>query len=303
MDELGVKYEIEDQYNDTVPQGTVIEQDQAPESKYDAQKTRPVKIIVSKGVKIVKVPKVIGLTYEEAVEELEKYELKSEKIEEANLEVEAGIVTKQETKENTEINAGSIVKLHVSTGPEKVTVPSVVDSDVEEAKKTLTEKKLEVNVIYLEDTSKSDGVVLKQSIEVGQVVNEGDSITLTVNKIQQIKEGTVNINLKSLTGYKEPEKVTETENKTENKDENNEEQKENTENKEVTETVKPKNVSVRVKVNDESVYNQTHPENTENINVTVSGKGVIQIKVYVDEILKSQKQMDLNSENTILEIK
>ncbi len=303
MDELGVKYEIDDQYNDTVPQGTVIEQDQAPESKYDAQKTRPVKIIVSKGVKIVKVPKVIGLTYEEAVKELEKYELKSEKIEEANLEVEAGIVTKQETKENTEINAGSIVKLHVSTGPEKVTVPSVVDSDVEEAKKTLTEKKLEVNVIYLEDTSKSDGVVLKQSIEVGQVVNEGDSITLTVNKIQQIKEGTVNINLKSLTGYKEPEKVTETENKTENKDENNKEQKENTENKNVTETAKPKNVSVRVKVNDESVYNQTHPENTENINVTVSGKGVIQIKVYVDEILKSQKQMDLNSENTILEIK
>ena len=306
LDELGVKYEIEEQYSDTIPQGTIIEQDQKPDSKYDAEKTRPVKIIVSKGVKMVKVPKVIGLTFEEAVNELEKYELQAEKIDEANLEVEAGIVTKQDKKENEEIIAGSVIKIHVSTGPEKVTVPSVTDRDVEEAKKILTEAKLEVNVIYKEDTSKSDAVVLKQSIEVGQTVNEGDAITLTVNKIEKIKEGTVNINLKSLTGYKEPEKVVE-----ENKEDKENKDGENAENtqgadkqdKPATQTAQPKNVSVRVKVNEESQYNESHPENTENINVTVSGKGVIQIKVYVDEILKAQKQMDLNSENTILEIK
>lgn len=292
LDEVGAKYEIEEQYSDTVEQGKVISQDPASGVKYDVEKNRPVKIVISKGVKMVKVPKVIGLTYEEAVAELEKYELKAEEVPEANLEVEAGIVTKQDIKENEEIIAGSIVKLNVSTGPEKVTVPSVTDRDVEEAKKILTDEKLEVNVIYQEDTSKSDGVVLKQSIEVGQTVNEGDAITLTVNKIEKIKEGTVNINLKSLTGYKEPEKPVENE-------ENKEGEKEET----TTEVAKPKNVSVRVKVNEENVYNQSHPENTENINVTVSGKGVIQIKVYVDEILKAQKQMDLNSENTILDIK
>ena len=300
FDGVNVKYQIEEQYNDSVEQGKVIEQDPPAGTNYDTDKTRPVRIIVSKGVKMVKVPKVIGLTVEEAQRELEKYELKVEKIEEPNLEVEAGIVTKQDKKEAEEIIAGTVVKIHVSTGPEKVTVPSVTDRNEEEAKKLLTEKKLEVNVIYQEDTSKSDGIVLKQSIEVGQTVNEGDQITLTVNRIEKIKQGTVNINVKSLTEYKEPEKPSNNENGNNTG---------NGENKVPTEVAKPKNVKVRVTVNDETVATKTVPQNTENLNVQVEGKGVITIKVWMEvegsgyEERKGIGQMDLNSENTVLNFK
>ena len=291
LEEVGVKYEIEEQYNDTVEQGKIIEQDPVAGANYDVNKHRPVKIIMSKGVKMVVVPKVIGLTYDEAVAELEKYELKAEEVPEANLEVEAGIVTKQDIKENEEIIAGTTIKLNVSTGPEKVTVPSVVDTDVEEAKKILTDKKLEVNVLYEENTSKSEGVVLKQSIEVGSVVNEGDAINITVNKIEKIKQGTVNINVKSLTGYKEPEKPTTGEDGNEDETGGS------------TETAKPKNVSLKVTVDDEVIYKQDVPENTENVNVTVEGKGTVDIKVYINEVRERRQQMDLNSDNTILDIK
>ena len=296
LDAQKVKYEVTEEYSAEVAQGNIISQDPIPGTNYDIDKNRPVKLVVSKGVKIVKVPNVKGKTEKEAKEELEKAELKAEVVAETSQTVEEGIVIRQEVEPNTDANAASSIKIYVSsgTGLEKVSIPYVVDRDIEEAKKELTEKKLEVNIMYEENTNKSNGVVLKQSLEVGKVVDEGTAITLTVNKIQEIKEGTVNIYVKSLTGYKEPvTPPTNTENKTENKAENKTENKTDT----------PKTVSVRVKVNEESVYNEKVPENTEKVNVTVKGKGTITVKVYIDEVLKDTKQMDLNSENRVIDIK
>lgn len=280
LDAAGIKYDIEEVYNKDIEAGKVISQKPAPGTNYDVTKNSPVKLTVSKGAKIVKMPKVKGKKYEEAVEELEKVELIPERIDETSQTVEEGIVTKQDITEGKEVNAGETVKIYVSigTGLEKVSIPSVTDMDIEQAKKMLTEKKIEVNITYQEDTNKSNGIVLKQSLEVGSVVDEGTAITLTVNKIQEIKEGTVNVNVKSLTGYK-PEKD------------------------ETGAIKKPDNVVIRVTVDDENVYKQSVSEDTENINVTIKGKGVVTVKVYVDEVRKENAQMDLNGSNTILDVK
>ena len=280
LDAAGIKYDIEEVYNKDIEAGKVISQKPAPGTNYDVTKNSPVKLTVSKGAKIVKMPKVKGKKYEEAVEELEKVELIPERIDETSQTVEEGIVTKQDITEGKEVNAGETVKIYVSigTGLEKVSIPSVTDMDIEQAKKMLTEKKIEVNITYQEDTNKSNGIVLKQSLEVGSVVDEGTAITLTVNKIQEIKEGTVNVNLKSLTGYK-PEKD------------------------ETGAIKKPDNVVIRVTVDDENVYKQSVSEDTENINVTIKGKGVVTVKVYVDEVRKENAQIDLNGSNTILDVK
>lgn len=280
LDAAGIKYDIEEVYNKDIEAGKVISQKPAPGTNYDVTKNSPVKLTVSKGAKIVKMPKVKGKKYEEAVEELEKVELIPERIDETSQTVEEGIVTKQDITEGKEVNAGETVKIYVSigTGLEKVSIPSVTDMDIEQAKKMLTEKKIEVNITYQEDTNKSNGIVLKQSLEVGSVVDEGTAITLTVNKIQEIKEGTVNVNVKSLTGYR-PEKD------------------------ETGAIKKPDNVVIRVTVDDENVYKQSVSEDTENINVTIKGKGVVTVKVYVDEVRKENAQIDLNGSNTILDVK
>ena len=280
LDAAGIKYDIEEVYNKDIEAGKVISQKPAPGTNYDVTKNSPVKLTVSKGAKIVKMPKVKGKKYEEAVEELEKVELIPERIDETSQTVEEGIVTKQDITEGKEVNAGETVKIYVSigTGLEKVSIPSVTDMDIEQAKKMLTEKKIEVNITYQEDTNKSNGIVLKQSLEVGSVVDEGTAITLTVNKIQEIKEGTVNVNVKSLTGYK-PEKD------------------------ETGAIKKPDNVVIRVTVDDENVYKQSVSADTENINVTIKGKGVVTVKVYVDEVRKENAQIDLNGSNTILDVK
>ena len=83
-------------------------------------------------------------------------------------------------------------------------MPYLVGKTEAEAKKLLTDNKLVVKeVIYEEDKTKNDGTVLKQDKEAGTTVDEGTEITITVNKIPQIKNGIVTINVKSLTGYKE----------------------------------------------------------------------------------------------------
>jgi serine/threonine-protein kinase len=233
-------------------------------------------------------PKIKGLKYDEAVAELEKYELVAEKVEETSQTVQEGIVIKQDVAENQDINAGTTVKVYVSigTGLAKVTVPYVVDTDVEEAKKQLTDKKLEVNVTYQEDTNKSNGVVLKQSIDVGTVVEEGTAITLTVNKIQELKEGTINVYVKSITGYKEDQKTNT-----------------NTESGKETPKTTPKKVKVRISVDDEDVYKEDVLENTEVITHTIKAKGVVNIRVYVDEVRYANEQMDMNGSNTVLNVK
>ena len=300
--ELGYECEIEEVYNNEIEAGKVISQIPAPGSEYNPKVNRPVKLTVSKGIKMVKMPKVKGLKYDEAVEELKKYELEAKEEKEESNTVEEGIVIRQEIEEDKEINAGTVVTLYVSKGPKKVSVASVVDQDVEEAKKILTESSLEVNVIYAEDTTKSNGVVLKQSLDVGSVVEEGTAITLTVNKIQELKEGTININVKSITGYKEPSQTTNTTEQKENA-EGTDKDKEKEKETKAEANKKPQNVTVMVKVDDETVYKQDVLENTENLNVTIKAKGVVQIKVYVNDVRYANEQMDMNSGNTVLNVK
>ena len=302
LDDLGIKYEVEEAYNDSVEQGKVISQNPTAGTNYDASRNKPVKIVVSKGVKKVIMPKVKGLKIDEAIEELKKCELEVKEEKEESQTVEEGVVIRQEINEGTEINAGSIVTLYVSKGPKKVSVASVEDYDVEEAKKILTESGLEVNITYTEDTTKSNGIVLKQSLNVGSVVEEGTAITLTVNKIQELKEGTININVKSITGYKDTTTDTSktTSTGTDNKDSKDSKEADA---KKTAETAKPKNVTVRVNVDNEDIYKQSVPENTENITVTVKAKGVINIKVFVDEVRYANEQMDMNSDNRVLTVK
>ena len=286
LDDLGIKYEIEEVYNNEVEAGKVISQKPDAGTNYDVNKNSPVKLTVSKGVKKVIMPKVKGLSIDEAKEELAKVELEVKEEKEESVTVEEGIVIKQEIEEGTEVDAGSTVTIYVSKGPKKVTVISVENQSEEDAKKALTEAGLEVNVKYQEDTSKSNGIVLKQSLEVGDVVAEGTQITLTVNKIEEMKQGTINVHVKSITGYKEPAS-------TDTKEGDDKDKK----------TTTPKNVLVRINVDGDDVYKENVPENTEVITYTLKAKGVVNIKVYVDEIRHANEQMDMNGSNTILDVK
>ena len=230
-----LKFSIEkEEYNKDVPEGFVISQKvdgdtigdftTTPSTDRKVKEGTTIKVIVSKGQEKTTVPKVIGMKQDEAIKALEDANLKAEVIEETSKKVEEGYVISQETDENAEAYAGDTVKIHVSTGTgiKQVTVVSVIGQDEATAKKTLTDLGLKVNITYADSTS-DNGKVAKQSLDAGKVVDEGTTITLTVNKVAESKNVTVNINVKAITGgYTESANETETTSKKVNIKVNNE---------------------------------------------------------------------------------
>ena len=235
VEEAKLKFAIEkEEYNKDVPEGFVISQKvdgdaigdftTTPSTDRKIKEGSTIKVIVSKGQEKTTVPKVVGMEQEEAIKALEEAKLKVEIVEETSKKVQEGYVVSQETDPNTEAYAGDTVKIHVSkgTGIKQVTVVSVIGQDEATAKKTLSGLGLKVNVAYEESTS-DNGKVIKQSLEANKVVDEGTTITITVNKVAANKNVTVNINVKSITGgYSESTNETETKGKTVNIKVNNE---------------------------------------------------------------------------------
>ena len=274
-----LKIEKKEEFNSEIEVGKIISQNPPFIENYTVKENSTVEVVVvvSKGTEMTKVPKIIGMEYEEAEEEIKKYNLQAEKIDKVSKTVEKGIVIEQEPAENTEIKAGEKVKIYVSCGNglKQIVTQYVIGKTEKDAKELLTKDGLEVEVVNEEDTTKENGIVLKQSIEAGKTVDEGTKIIITVNKIAEIKTGKIDINLKSITGGIKLDA------------EGNEI------NPEATVTVKVTSAG-----KEETVYNEKHRKDTSTIIFDVKGVGTITIKVYVDDVLKRQTQMNLNSSDT-----
>ncbi len=268
-----LKFEVEkEEYNKDVPEGYVISQDPTYMERFNKVKEgSTVSVIISKGQEKTTVPNVKGKEKDEAIKLIEEAKLKAEVIEETSKTVKEGFVISQETEPDAEVFAGDTIKIHVSTGTgiKEVTVVSVIGQDEATAKKTLEDLGLKVNVTYEENNSKDNGVVLKQNVEGGKTVDEGTTVTITVNKLAEKKNATVYVNVKSITGgYSESE----------------------------DNTIKKK-VKLRVEANGETIFNQEVDKNNTQVN-TGNGKvvatGNVTVKVFID-VKEREKDIDVRT--------
>ena len=288
-EEKELKVEVSsEEYNSQYEAGIIISQDPLYSDNYNIKVGTTVKVVISKGIEQVTVPKVVDMTEEEAIKALEEAKLKVEKVEEESKKVDAGHVISQETEPNTQVHAGDTVVIHISTGVKKAAVPSVIGKNEDEAKKALSDLGFTVNVSYEEDSSKDNGTVLKQSIDTGKEVEVGTSISITVNKLTETKSATVNINVRSLlNGKVEYEE-------TPSKSDDNET------NSTTSQTEKKvKDVEVRITVGEDTVYKNKVDPSTTNLIQSITGKGTVTVKVYIDGIKKAEKDINLNIKNSL----
>ena len=277
--------DVTGEYNSEYEKGKVISQNPEYRENYNIKEGTTIKFVVSLGIEETTVPKVVGLKQEEAIKALEDAKLKYEIKEEASEKIEAGYVIKQDTEAETTVNAGDTVVIHVSTGIEKVQMPSVLGKTEEDATKAIKAVGLKVVVSTEEDYSKDNDTVLKQSIDAGTEVDKGTSVTITVNSITATKTATLTVNVKSLLDGKVTYENTATNSTT------------NSENSTATQTVKK--VAVRIMVGDDKVYNDKIDPTTTNLVKSISGKGTVTVKVYIDDVLKSTKDVNLNEETSV----
>ena len=177
-----------------VEEGKIISQDPQYSDGEKVKKGTTISVVLSTGPETTELPDFTGKSIEDVRNTATKMGIKLEEQNDNDSKVEEGKVISQETKAGTMVKSGDTVKVHVSLGTAKTTVPTVVGMNEGTAKATLSNAKLKANVTYEEHDDKTNGEVISQSVEQGQEVTEGTTINLIVNKIQT-KESKVTLNL------------------------------------------------------------------------------------------------------------
>ena len=270
------------EYNADVPEGQIISQNPPYVEGRRIKENTDIKVVVSKGTETTTVPKLKGLTKEEAQDAADEAKIKLEFQEETSKTVEAGVIIKQEKAEGETVNAGDTIKVYISigTGIKQVKVVSVVGQDEETAKQTLQDLGLVIEKVnYSKDKTQSNGVVLEQSVSAGTTVDEGSKITLTVNKYDEDKDCKVNVNVASITGY------------TKKTDEDGKE-------------IEPEQVTVSVYIDDKEYNAKPTKRDNEKYSTTIKTAGTVSIKVVVkdskgNQLASDTKPVNLNNTTSV----
>ncbi|MET8415493.1 Stk1 family PASTA domain-containing Ser/Thr kinase [Streptomyces sp. NPDC005098] len=168
-------------YSDNVDRGKVISSD--PKSGARIRGNGSVKIVVSRGPEIVKVPDVQGAGLAEARRALKKVGLVPGMVtKDFSEDIGQGQVIRTDPGAGSERHPDSAVALVVSKGS-PVDVPDLTGLSVQEATDALDEEGLKAEVLPGRVNSpEAAGDVARQSPGGGTRAAEGDTITLTVSK-------------------------------------------------------------------------------------------------------------------------
>jgi serine/threonine-protein kinase len=168
--------EVETEFSDEEPKGTVLDTDPGAGTK--VEKESKVDLIVSGGEAPVEVPEFVGSTVAEAQADAKEAGLTLRVREVFSATVDEGTIGAQNPPAGEKVATGETVTVNVSKGVEAITVPAVTGGSVESAKSKLEAAGFTVRVRE-EDSAEEAGTVTAQAPAAGTEAKEGDTITLT----------------------------------------------------------------------------------------------------------------------------
>ncbi|MEJ5918761.1 MULTISPECIES: Stk1 family PASTA domain-containing Ser/Thr kinase [unclassified Corynebacterium] len=129
------------------------------------------------------IPQVKGMSAAEATKVLEDAGFVVDREDTPDPEIPRNFVIGTDPAFGSNVQKGSSVTLHVSSGPEITDVPDVRDKKAEEARKLLEEAGLKVDPVLREQPHEEipRGHVIEQSPAAGSQVSKGTRVTLTVS--------------------------------------------------------------------------------------------------------------------------
>ncbi|MEJ8553732.1 Stk1 family PASTA domain-containing Ser/Thr kinase [Tepidibacter sp. Z1-5] len=187
LESIGVSVEVRNEsYDSSVEKNHIISQ--IPAVGSSIRKGQTVKFDVSKGGEPVIVPNLVRKTLESVEDILKESDLKEGVIDYEFSSLAEGTIISQKPRAFTEVEQGTGIDFIVSKGEEVklVKVPNLVGKTLEDARILLVD--LGVGKIkYEENKDKKEGVILSQSINAGQHVEESKKIDLIVNEYKEEK--------------------------------------------------------------------------------------------------------------------
>ena len=183
VEDLGLVFKVSDRdYSSEYDEGEIIEQ--SVEEGAKLKENYPVQVVVSKGMKNITVPNLIGKYSIEAGLILADEGLVEGRVTEQNSDAPAGQIIDQYPSANTPADIDDKVDYVVSIGPKVtyVTMPNLAGLELETAKLLIVQNNLAVGEITEEPSEEVNaGLVMRQSVAAGQEVEEGTSIWMTVS--------------------------------------------------------------------------------------------------------------------------
>lgn len=277
---LKIEYVEDETINgETVEPGQVVKQTPAyvENRKIKAKDQITIYVRKAKEVKTLKMIDLTGKTKEEAESLLKslgytgtiKYE------EEASDSLKEGLIIRQSIQKDIEFKENADLTITVSSGSDKIDVPNVLGQTEAAARQALEAAGFAVKVETTENNDKSDGIILKQSVT--DKAKAGETITITVNKVQKTKAISVTVDISKYV-------------------KNGDSDDSDTSSSETTITKKAK---VKLKV-DGSMYGEDdgYDITTKPI-ITIYGKGNTQVELIVDGTTMKIKDVDFNKDTTL----
>ena len=183
---LGFKVEVgKEEYSSEYEKGEVIAQDPPAGTKRKTGYT--VVLTISKGAKMVEVPKLVN----ENIKDIDLL-LEGTSLEEGNVDYEysslpVGIIIRQDPEPYKQVPAGTKINLVVSQGEEikLVVMPNLVGKDIQDVKKEMEKLGLKLNITYKEDSIAGKDTVISQDIRAGTEVETNRVVNVVVSKGQE----------------------------------------------------------------------------------------------------------------------
>jgi len=175
----GFKVTNDVENNATVPLGFVIRTD--PPGGVSARKGSTVIVVVSAGPVTFRMPKVTGLPFDQARDQLRDLKLKVDRKDAFSATVARGLVADQSKEPDDVVVQGTTIVLTVSKGVERVTVPNVVDKTEQEANQILTTAGFTVTTQRADNDTVPAGKVISQTPKDGTKVDKGSAVTIVVS--------------------------------------------------------------------------------------------------------------------------
>ena len=168
-------------YDDSVEAGKVISTD--PVAGTELKEGSKVTMYVSQGKEKVKVPKLVGKSYDEAVALLTEAGLNAGNVTEEYSDKAAGTVLSQGKDGGSKVEKGTYIDLVISQGKEQATVPDVWWDDYDTAISKLSSAGLKPNVKRVFDNTGEypKNYVMSQEPAAGSSVEKGSSVTIVVS--------------------------------------------------------------------------------------------------------------------------
>ncbi len=184
---LGLKLMIEkEDYSETIPEGSIIKQ--SPEPNTQLKEGESVKVILSKGKRLVFCPNLVGKRKAEAEAEAKRNKLTIIfEGEEYSEEIPEGMVLKQTPAPNTQLREGETIKIILSKGLPLIKVPDLTEKTEGEAIKILYPLGLKL-VVAGEDYSPDIplGRILRQSPSPNESLRKGETVKVILSKGEKL---------------------------------------------------------------------------------------------------------------------